>query len=237
MTHKPSNMDDIEAAGMLYAGLTAWSGLYLSGHIGGIMGALTAQGGGHGKRICILGAAGGVGNIATQICKAENLEVIATCSDDAIQMVKNLGADHVIDYKAANAMEIIRDLGPYDIILDCAGQGVEFIMRVPWKFDQFVTFTSPLMKNVVSNGIGIGLFNSIARLLESNVQTLSKYRALSKWAYFVPAPQGIEYLKKQVERHKINPVVDSIYDFDSTLDAYKRVADGHLRGKVILKIK
>lgn len=44
ISHKPETIDDIEAAGVLYAGLTAWSGLYISGHIGGILGALTSQG-------------------------------------------------------------------------------------------------------------------------------------------------------------------------------------------------
>lgn len=44
ISHKPETIDDIEAAGVLYAGLTAWSGLYVSGHIGGVLGALTSQG-------------------------------------------------------------------------------------------------------------------------------------------------------------------------------------------------
>lgn len=230
-------MDDIEAAGVLYAGLTAWSGLFITAHMGGIIGALTSQGGGQGKRICILGASGGVGNVATQIAKAENLEVVGTCSTDAIQIVKNMGADHVVDYTSSDFIESLRDLGPFDIILDCAGQGVDYVTKVPWKFDQYITFSSPMLRNIDSNGIGIGFFKNIISLLESNVQTLTKYRALSKWAYFVPAPQGIEYLKKQADRHKITPLVDSIFDFESTSDAYQRVADGHLRGKVILRIK
>lgn len=44
ISHKPETIDDIEAAGVLYAGLTAWSGLYISGHVGGVLGALTSQG-------------------------------------------------------------------------------------------------------------------------------------------------------------------------------------------------
>lgn len=94
-----------------------------------------------------------------------------------------------------------------------------------------------MLRSIDSNGIGIGFFKNIVHLLESNIQTISKYRGLSKWAYFVAAPQGIEYLSKQVERNKITPIVDSVFDFDATSDAYQRVADGHLRGKVILKIK
>lgn len=55
VSHKPENITDIEAAGILYAGLTAWSGLFITGHMGGVIGALTSSGGGRGKRICILG--------------------------------------------------------------------------------------------------------------------------------------------------------------------------------------
>lgn len=197
---------------------------------------LLCIGGGQGKRLCILGASGGVGSIATQIAKAENLKITATCSTDCIQMVRNLGAEHVIDYTADDIIEQFRDLS-FDVILDCAGLGLEYATKVPWKFDQYITFSSPLLRNIDSNGIGIGFFKNIVNLLESNLQSISKYRGVSKWAYFVPAPQGIEYLTKQVERNKITPIVDSIFDFDATSDAYQRVADGHLRGKVILKIK
>lgn len=75
MNHKPQKLDDTDAAAILYAGLTAWSGLFLSGQLGGITGATTSHGGGRGKRVCILGASGGVGSIAVQIAKAEDAEV------------------------------------------------------------------------------------------------------------------------------------------------------------------
>lgn len=184
-----------------------------------------------------MGATGGVGSIATQIGKAEGLEVVASCSTDAVAMVKNLGADHVIDYTAKDAITQFCDLGPYDIILDCAGKGLDYATQIPWKFDQYITFTSPVLKNVDTNGLGLGFFKNIANLLESNIQSITKHRAFSKWAYFVPAPQGIEYFKKQVERGKITPCVDSVFDFDATSDAYMKIANGHLRGKVILKVK
>lgn len=72
---KPESLDVVEAAATLYAGLTAWSGLFVTGHLGGVCGALTSQGGGRGKKICILGASGSVGNIALQIARAENVQV------------------------------------------------------------------------------------------------------------------------------------------------------------------
>lgn len=188
-------------------------------------------------RSLIAGASGGVGSIATQIAKAENVEVVATCSTDAVEMVKTLGADYVIDYSHAELTEFFGRFGSFDIILDCAGLGAEYATTLPWKYDQYITFSTPMLKNIDVNGLGIGFFKNIVSILESNMQTLTKYRALSKWAYIIPVPQGIEYLKRHVERNNITPIVDSVFEFDATSDAYQKVADGHLRGKVVLKIK
>lgn len=203
MAPKPASLADIEAAGILYAGLTAWAGLFVTGGLGGISGALTSLGGGIGKRICILGASGGVGSIAVQIAKSENVEVIATCSTDALPIVECLGADHVIDYTSPDSNEKLLSLGPYDIIFDCAGKGSDYATQLPWKFGQYITLSSPLLKNFDEHGIGLGLFKNILNLVESNIKTLSSNRALVKWAYFVPAPQGIEYLKNLVDSKKV----------------------------------
>lgn len=237
ISHQPEETSSIDAAGILYAGLTAWSSLFVTGQLGGIAGALTSQGGGRGRRVCILGASGGVGSIATQICRAENVETIATCATDAFQLVKNLGADYVIDYTQPESTEQLCELGPYDIILDCAGKGVDYATQVQWKFDQFITLSSPLLRNFDAHGMSIGLFKNMFSLLDSNVQSVTKHRGLTKWGFFVPAPQGIEYLRKLQNRKKLASVIDRVYDFNETNDAYQRVIDGHLRGKVVLNLK
>ena len=97
VAHKPKDLECIDAAAILYAGLTAWSGLFWAGQMVGSLGALTSRGGGRGKRVCILGATGGVGSIAVQIVKAECGEIVATCATDATSQIKALGADYVID--------------------------------------------------------------------------------------------------------------------------------------------
>lgn len=241
----------------MYAGLTAWSGLFISGGLGGICGALTSQGGGAGKRICVLGAAGGVGSIAVQMAKAENVEVVASCSANAVQLVEELGADHIIDYGSPDAMAEFAAHGPYDIILDCASLGPDYAKQVPWKFDQYITFTTPMLRNIDTFGLGVGLLKNAFNLLENNVHSIVNHRALIKWAYIVPAPHAIEYLKNLVERKQVstqrerqhlrvqlywlnlsclqlNPLIDSVFSHDQTVDAYQKVIDGHLRGKVVI---
>lgn len=193
-------------------------------------------GGGEGKRLCILGASGGVGTIAVQIAKAENMIITATCSTKSVQMVKDLGADFVIDYTKDDVNEQFRGRS-FDLILDCAGLGPEYATKVPWKFDQYITLTFPFLNNTDTDGLIFGSVKSLLSLLQSNVQTISDYSGLLKWGFFVPAPQGIEYLKKQVQRGTLKPIVDSVFEFASMKEAFMKVANGHLRGKVIVKIK
>lgn len=236
LTKKPSEISNLNAGGILYAGLTAWSGIYLSGMLGGICGAFTSSGGGKGKRVLVLGGSGGVGSSAIQILKAENSSVIATCSTDAIELVAGLGADHIIDYTSEDSFRDLVESGPYDLILDCAGKGADFAAELPWKFTNYVTFSSPLLRNVDTHGIVPGMVRNALDFADCNLRSIAGQKGVVKWGYFVPAPHGIEYLKKLVERKQLVPVIDSVYSFDKTVEAYKKVSDGHLRGKVVLDV-
>lgn len=206
--------------------------------LGGVCGAFTsAGGGGQGKRVLVLGGSGGVGSSAIQILKAENSTVITTCSTDAIQLVTGLGADEIIDYSNEDSLRQLVASGPYDLILDCAGLGSEFSNQLPWKFTNYVTFSSPLLKNFDRLGFVPGIIRNTFDLTETNLRSLTGQKGCVKWGYFVPAPNGIKYLKKLIERKKFSSVIDSIFNFDETNEAYKKVAAGHLRGKVLLDFK
>lgn len=183
-----------------------------------------------------MGASGGVGTLAVQIAKAEGMIITATCSTNSIQMVRDLGADHIIDYRTEDLNEAFRGLS-FDIILDAAGLGPDYATTLPWKFSQYITLAPPLLNNTDSSGLVIGSIKSALSLLQSNVQTILGYQGLLKWGFFVPAAQGIEYLKRLVESGKMKPIIDSIYEFNSTREAFEKVAKGHLRGKVIVKVK
>lgn len=196
-------MTDSDAAAVLYAGLTAWSGLFLSGQLGGLSGALTSRGGGRGKRVCILGAAGGVGGIAVQIAKSEGAEVVATCANDAVSQMEALGVTHVVDYTSTDASNDLTRFGPYDIILDCAGKGSEYAAEIPWRYQHYVTFSSPTLKNIDAMGLACGAATNIFELVQENIKSLTTQQGFIKWAYFVPAPHGIEYLKNLVDRNKV----------------------------------
>uniref|UniRef100_A0A1A9WUD9 Enoyl reductase (ER) domain-containing protein n=1 Tax=Glossina brevipalpis TaxID=37001 RepID=A0A1A9WUD9_9MUSC len=233
----PQTLSHTEAASVLYAGLTAWSGIYITAQLGGICGALTADGGGGAqKRVLVLGGSGAVGSLAIQILKAQACQVMSTCSENAIDMVKNLGADCVVDYRNPSYMATLRNYAPYDLVLDCSGQGSETAQSLDFAYGQYVTFSSPILRNIDSSGVGLGLLKNVANILEANVKSLTNRKGLIKYGFFIPAPQGIELLKQLVERKKLLPLIDSCYKFQELPEAFKRVKAGHLRGKVVVTL-
>ncbi|XP_065355927.1 reticulon-4-interacting protein 1 homolog, mitochondrial [Calliphora vicina] len=232
----PKNLSDEEAASVLYAGLTAWSGLYVTANIGGVCGALSADGGGAQKRILVLGGSGSVGSLAIQMLKAQGTQVLATCSENATELVKSLGCDIVIDYNNSDEMAKLRSFAPYDVVLDCSGQGPQGAELLNFNYKQYVTFSSPLLKNIDSSGLGLGLLKNVRNILETNFKSVSKQNGLVKWGFFSPAAQGIEFLKKLAEREKIIPLIDSSFEFEQLPAAFEKVRNGHLRGKVVVNI-
>lgn len=204
LTHKPVNLNDADASSLLYAGVTAWSGLFPTGDLGDILGRRKFQNKTSAVRICVIGAAGGVGSIAVQIAKAENAEVVAVCSTDAIPTVEKLGANYIVDYTAKNSEEQLASYGPYDIVLDCAGKGQDYAKNTLCKYEQYITFSTPLMRNFDNHGLASGLVRNAFSLIESNLSSFSKRGALIKWAFFAPTPTAIEYLTKLTETNKVN---------------------------------
>lgn len=201
---KPKTLGDLEASGILYSGLTAWSGLFLSGNLGNHCGLLRGASANR-KRVLILGASGGVGTMAVQIAKYEDAQVFVTAARDASDMLSKLGADCVIDYRDENFLQGIHSNGPYDIILDCAGYGPKFASTIECDFGNYVTFSSPLLRNMDSYGLISGTVRNAISLIEDNSRIVSqKCRGIVKWGYFVPLRQGMEYLMKLAEREKVS---------------------------------
>lgn len=187
------------------------------------------------KKVCVLGAAGGVGTIAVQIAKAERAHVTATCATDAVELVKSLGVDRVIDYALDDVEDELYDEF-FDIILDCAGLGPSHALEMPWKYRKFITLVPPLLPDTDANGIFFGTIRSIASLIRENIQSLWYKRGIIQWGIFRPNRKGIEYLKKQADQNKIRPVVDTVFEFEAADKAIQKMAEGHLRGKIVLNL-
>lgn len=187
-------------------------------------------------KVCILGASGGVGTIAVQIAKAANAEVTATSSKNAMQMVEQLGADRVVDYRSPNVEEEFRG-HYYDIILDCAGLGSGYATDMPWKYHKYISLVPPLLNDTDTNGLIPGAIVSVVKLLYQNAHSVLSRKGFVQWGLFQADRKGIEYLTKITQHNQLKPVVDSVFHFEETDKAIQKMAAGHLRGKIIVKVK
>ncbi|XP_012537852.1 reticulon-4-interacting protein 1, mitochondrial [Monomorium pharaonis] len=229
---RPRKLSHIEAASILYAGLTAWSALWITGGLCYKTALITKLN----RRVLVMGGSGGVGTLAIQLLKAWNMHVISTCSSDAVEMLQNLGADVVIDYKQDGADAEIISEGPYDMILDCANQGPEHVRMKGYPHDTYIALNSPLLKNVDHHGLIMGMARNLGDLLKFNIPN-AENKSCVKWAFFMPSQTGINVLQKLVENGKIVPVVQQVYAFQDLPQAYERLKQGHLRGKLVIDMR
>ena len=109
----PDSVDIAIAGALPIPGVTAWMSVVDLGRI--------RQASGSERRVLVLGASGGVGQLAVQIAKLESAFVVGVCSSKNIELVKGLGADVVVDYTQGDALAQAGEHGPFQVIVDCAG--------------------------------------------------------------------------------------------------------------------
>ena len=201
---KPANLSFEEAATLPTAGCTALQGL----RKGRIQRA---------QRVLINGASGGVGTFAVQIAKSFGTEVTAVCSTRNLDMVRSIGADHVIDYtKDDFATQGQR----YDLILATNGD------RSIWDYRRALTADGCYAMTGGSNrqlteALLFGPLLSIGRQQFGNV--------------LVRPNQGdLLVLKELCESGKVRPVIDRRFPLSEVPAAVRYVEDGHARGKVVV---
>ncbi|XP_054263827.1 reticulon-4-interacting protein 1 homolog, mitochondrial-like [Macrosteles quadrilineatus] len=231
---KPEKLKDSEASCLLYAGLTAWSALKITGELM----VLSPQG----RSVLVLGASGGVGSLAVQMLNAWGAQVVATCSTDAVPLVQSLGAQHVIDYTNPSALDAIKAAGKFDVILDAAGLPEdEFPKYLPllkeWRLAKYITLRSPLLRNTDQLGLVGGMLRNAADLVVPNLTTGALLRGTSlRWGYFAPINAGVREISRLAESGQLMPIIDTTMNILELPAAYDRVSKGHLRGKVVVTV-
>ncbi|XP_003707613.1 NAD(P)H oxidoreductase RTN4IP1, mitochondrial [Megachile rotundata] len=225
----PKNLSCVEAASIPYAGLTAWSALWITG-------GLCSKTVSSNSSVLVLGGSGGVGTLAVQLLKAWNMHVVTTCSSDAVNLLQKLGADVVIDYKLEDADSRIITEGPYYLILDCANLGPNHVRFKRYPHSTYITLNSPLLKNIDQRGLIVGTMKNIGELVKYNIPIIEN-KGTVKWGFFMPSATGLKVLEEFVKNGKIIPVVKKVYRFHELPLAYERVARGHLRGKLVVDMR
>ena len=204
---KPVNLSFEEAASVPTAGCTALQGLQK----GSIQPA---------QNVLIHGAAGGVGTFAVQIAKAFATEVTAVCSSKNSEMIRAIGADHVIDYTQVDFTSVGKT---FDLVLAVNGN------RSIWDYRRTL---NPTGRYVMSGGSNRQLSEALflGPLLSIGGQKFG--HLLAK-----PKQSDLLVLKNLVEAGKVRPVIDRLYHLSEVPEALRYLETGHASGKLVISIR
>jgi len=209
---KPANLTFEQAAVVAISGLTALQGLGDHGRVE------------TGQKVLIIGASGGVGTYAVQLAKVFGAEVTAVCSTTKVDMVRSLGADHVIDYTRDDFADGKRR---YDVILDIGGNSSLSRLR-----RALAPKGTLVIAGGETGGRWIGGYDRQLRAL-----MLSPFVG-QKLTTFVSREnhEDMLVLKDLIEAGKITPVIDRTYPLTEAPNAIRYMDEGHARGKVVITV-
>ena len=174
-----------------------------------------------GQQVLINGASGGVGSFAVQIAKAFGAEVTGVTSTKNVDLVRSIGAGHVIDY----TREDFTEGGPrYDLIFDNVGNHSMAQTR------RALTPTGTLISNGGGHADG-----KLARTVRTMLVALFVRQQASPTVK-TQNHDDLVALKELVEAGKITPVIDGTYPLSETAEAIRRVASGHARGTIVIDV-
>ncbi|MPR32681.1 NAD(P)-dependent alcohol dehydrogenase [Salmonirosea aquatica] len=209
---KPNNLTFGEAAAVPCAAVTALQALRDEGKISA------------GEKVLINGASGGVGTFAVQIAKSFGAEVTAVGSTGKLDMLRSLGADHVIDYTKEDftALAAQEKGTTYDLIL--AANGYHPILA-------YKRALNPGGRYVMTGGVNAQMFQAL--LLGSLVSGKEKKLGamLAK-----PSQKDLFILKELIETGKVKPVIEKNYKLSEVPEAIRFVEAGHARGKIVIEV-
>jgi NADPH:quinone reductase-like Zn-dependent oxidoreductase len=209
---KPDNVTFEQAASVPVAALTALQGLRDRGKIRS------------GQKVLINGAAGGVGTFAVQIAKSFGAEVTGVCSTRNVDLVRSIGADHVIDYTREDFTKTGKR---YDIIFDNVGNHSLAACR---------RFLNPKGIDVmVGDQTGRGIISLLVRLIAALIWS----RFVSqKFVFFIAKlnQQDLTLLSELMATGKVTPVIDRSYALHQVPDAIRYLETERARGKVIISV-
>ncbi len=175
-----------------------------------------------GDKVLIDGASGNVGPFAVQIAKAMGAEVTGVCSTEKMDMVRSLGADHVIDYKK---VDYTKSGERYDWIVDTdSHHSILRVRRAMRPNGVYITLGGTSLP--ILAGMILGPLISLAS---------DKWTGLMLWWKPMKA-EDVDTLKELIAAGKLKPVIDRRYPLSEIVEALKWVDDGHARGKVVITV-
>ena len=195
---KPKNLSVVEAAAIPLAGTTAWQALFDEAKLSA------------GQRLLITNSSGGVGSLAIQFAKARGAHVTAVASGRNEKFVRDLGADHFIDYTRQAFEDIATDM---DVVLDTMGGEVYHrALRTLKKGGKMIT------------------------VVAFPQDEAERYGVSAKRSFTVPNALSLREIARLVEAGKVTPYVDAVLPFADVRDALAISEAGRTRGKIVLTV-
>ena len=209
---KPANLTFEQAASVGVAAITALQGLRDKGQIQ------------PGQKVLINGASGGVGTFAVQIAKSFGADVTGVCSTRNVDMVRSIGADHVIDYTKE---DFTKSAERYDLILDNVGNHSLLESR---------RVLNPKGKYIMVGGPAGRWIDPLPRAISALV--LSRFVSQDIRLFLADLNQAdLNILRDLMQAGKVTPVIDRRYRLSEIPEAIRYLEQGHARGKVVITLE
>ena len=213
---KPANMTFEQAAAVPVAAITALQGLRDKGKIQS------------GQKVLVNGASGGVGTFAVQIAKSFGTEVTGVCSTRNVDLVRSIGADHVIDYTKE---DFTNGAQRYDLIFDLIGNH---------SFSERRRVLNPNGICVMAGVGGAGWHDGMGMRLAGELNAYVRSRFVrEKFVAYIAAfnKADMTILADLMQSGKMTPVIDKTYKLSDVPAALQYLEQGHARGKVVITVE
>lgn len=221
---KPKNLDMEEAAAIPLVALTAWQALVEKAKLKA------------GDKVLIHAGSGGVGTLAIQLARHIGATVATTTSAANAELVRNLGADVVIDYKT---QEFETKIGGYDVVLNSLGrETLEKSLQVLRPGGQLISISGPPDAAFAKeNGSG-WLLQQVMRLLSLGIRRKAgRVQATYSFLFMRANGEQLGKITSLIESGAIRPVIDRVFPFEGTNEALAYSESGRAKGKVVVKVK
>ncbi|WP_338498751.1 NADP-dependent oxidoreductase [Pseudomonas sp. WP18] len=221
---KPENLDFVQAAALPMVGLTAWQALKERANLK------------TGQKVFIPAGSGGIGTFAIQLAKHFGAEVGTSTSTGNVQMVRRLGADEVIDYKK-QAFEQV--LSSYDLVLGTIrGDAVEKSVGILKPGGQIISLIGPLDKAFAKARCMNVFFTLVFSLMSRKIMQLARKHNVN-YSFLFVRPDGaqLDEIGNLIKNRRVQPVIDKVFPFEQAQQGLEYLAQGHARGKVVVKVK
>ncbi|WP_024280292.1 NADP-dependent oxidoreductase [Xanthobacter sp. 126] len=221
---KPKNLTMEEAASIPLVGLTAWQALVDRADLR------------KGQKILIHAGSGGVGTFAIQLAKHLGATVATTTSTANVGLVRNLGADVVIDYKTQNFEKVLTG---YDVVLNSLdGDTLKKSLSVLKPGGKLISISGPPDADFARQQRLNWMLSQLMRLLSFGIRRKAKARGVHYSFLFMRADGGqLSQVTALIEAGIIRPIMDRVFPFEATNEALTYLDTGRSKGKVVVRLK